>query len=447
MMIFKKAIPRRTFLRGLGATVALPLLDGMVPAFASSLDSTSTPPVRLSIVYMPNGSIMDKWTPAAEGSAFQFSPILEPLAPFRDRLLVLSGLHNRPAEPLPGETAGGHARPAASYLTGVHLGKSEELGISVDQIAAKELGKNTPLPSLELSLDQRALVGGNDNADSDAYLNTLSWRGAKTPVPVENNPRAMFERLFGATDTSNPAVRRRLLQRNRSILDSVTEEVSGLVRGVGPGDRAKLTDYLDSVRDVERSIQKAEELASRELPVVKRPAGIPDKYDEYAQLMFDLLILAYRSDLTRVSSLMLGIEKSDRIYREIGIDEAHHALSHHNGNTDMVGKMVQIGAFHSRMFAYYLDKMRSTPDGDGSLLDHSVILYGSSMGDGSMHSPKNLPTLLAGGASGQLKGGRHLRYDADTPHTNLLLSVLELVGVRVDKFGDSTSKLEQLSLL
>ena len=446
MMIFKKAIPRRTFLRGVGATLALPLLDGMVPAFATTLDNETKQSLRLSFVYVPNGSIMDQWTPVAEGPDFEFTPILKPLAPFRDQLLVLSGLHNRPAEPLPGESAGGHARPAASYLTGIHLGKTGQLGTSVDQIAAKELGKHTQLASLELSLDRRALVGGNDNADSDAYVNTLSWRSAETPLPVETNPRALFERLFGRTDTTNPAVRRRLIQRDRSILDSVTEDVARMLQGVGPSDRTKLNEYLDSVRDVERSIQKAEEQISREMPVLQRPAGIPDSYDDYADLMFNLQMLAYRTDLTRVVTFMLGIEKSDRIYREIQIDEAHHALSHHNGNPDMVAKMIQIGTYHSKLFANFLEKLRSTPDGDGSLLDHSIIVYGGSMGNGSMHSPKNLPTVLVGGGAGQLKGGRHLRFPMDTPHTNLFLTVLDMMGVPVESFGDSTGKLEYLSV-
>ncbi|MSO21363.1 MAG: DUF1552 domain-containing protein [Acidobacteria bacterium] len=444
MMIFKKALPRRTFLKTAGATVALPMLGSMMPALARPADATRA--TRLSFVYMPNGSIMSQWTPKGEGRAYELSPILKPLAPLKDRLLVISGLHNRPAEPLPGESAGGHARPAASYLTGIHLGKTGELGVSADQIAARELGKATQLASLELSLDQRAMVGSNDNADSDAYLNSLSWRSGKTPQPVETNPRAVFERLFGQSESTSAADRKRLIQQNRSILDAMTGDIKRLMNQVSTSDQSQVEEYLDSVREVERGIARAEQTTARELPVVQRPAGIPERYDDYARLMFDLQVLAFRTDMTRVTTFMLGIEKSDRIYREIGVDEAHHALSHHNGNTDMISKMVRIGTFHSEMFQYYLDKLQATPDGDGSLLDHSLVVYGSSMGDGSMHSPKNLPALLAGGGYGQVKGGRHLVFPMDTPHTNFLLTVLNLAGVSQEKFGDSSNKLDLLSL-
>ena len=448
MMIFKKAIPRRAFLKGAGATLALPFLESMTPAFAGALDSASKPAMRLSVVYVPNGRIMDSWTPAAEGAAYEMTPILEPLAPFRNQLLVLTGLSNKPAEIRKGESTGPHARAGATFLTGIHMKPGAELGISVDQLAANELGKHTQLSSLELTLESGETGAGADGADSEAYLNTISWRGPATPLPMENNPRAVFERLFGESDSNDPAERLRRMRKDRSILDSVAEDVARLMGGVGTGDRAKLAEYLDGIRDVERRIEQAEEMSasSKKLPVLDRPAGMPVAYDEHSKLMFDLLALAYQTDMTRVGTFCMAREKSERSYREIGIDEGHHALTHHGGDKSMIARVVQINIYQNKMFAHFLEKLRSTPDGDGSLLDHSVIMFASSLSDGNAHNPNNLPVLLAGGGAGRIKGGRHIRYAKDTPLTNLFLTMLDMTGVRVDHFADSTGELELLSV-
>jgi hypothetical protein len=445
MMIFKKAIPRRAFLRGIGTTLALPLLDSMAPAFAGP-QATATKPSRLSIVYVPNGLIMKHWTPAAEGANFQITPTLEPVAPFRDQILLVTGLANQAAVPAKGERrAGPHASASGAFLTGVYPKPPAQAGISLDQIAAKELGKDTQLASLELTLDLGEQGAGADAADTDAYLNTMSWRSATTPLPVENNPRKVFERLFGGDESTDPAERFRRMQQDRSVLDSVTEEVRRLLGGLGPSDRGKLSEYLDGIRDVEHRIQKAEDNSSRDTLVMDRPAGIPASYDEHAKLMADLQVLAFQSDLTRVSTFLMAREKSERAYREIGMEEGHHALSHHDDNAAMVAKVAQIDLYHTRLFAYFLEKLRSTPDGDGSLLDHSIILYGSSLSDGSRHNLTNLPLLVAGGG-GQFKGGRHLKVPNSPPVTNLFLTLLDLVGVPVEQFGNSTGKLELLSV-
>ena len=445
MMIFKKAIPRRTFLRGIGATVALPLLDGMIPALAAAGDTAAKSPTRLSFVYVPNGMIMNKWTPAAEGASFALTPILEPLAPFRDRFLVLSGLNHDTADPLPGEgEVAPHDRAGASFLTGVHAKKEGHVGISVDQIAAKELGKHTQLASLELGLDSNDVAGQCERGWSCAYVHTLSWRTPTTPMPIENEPRVVFERLFGDSNTTDPAERLARIQRRRSILDSVTQAAARLLTGLRPSDRARLAEYLDAIRDVERRIQVAEEQSSRELPVLDRPAGIPATFDEHAKLMFDLQVLAYQTDLTRVITFMMGREQADRTYREIGIPDAHHPLTHHQNDPVKIAKVIQINIFHARMFAYFLEKLRSTPDGDGSLLDHSMIVYGSGISDGNKHLHQDLPVLLVGGAAGRVKGGHHVRYPKDTPMTNLFLAMLDKLGIAVENFGDSTGKLDLL---
>ena len=442
MMIFKKAIPRRTFLRGVSATLALPLLDSMAPAFAGP-QARATRPSRLSVVYVPNGIIMKHWTPTAEGANFEITPTLQPVAPFRDQILLVSGLGNQAAVPPKGERpAGPHASASGAFLTGVYPKPPAQAGISLDQIVAKELGKDTQLASLELTLDLGEQGAGADAADTDAYLNTMSWRSATTPLPVENNPRKVFERLFGGDASTDPTERLRRIEQDRSVLDSVTEEVRRLLGGLGPNDRGKLSEYLDGIRDVEHRIRKAEENSSRETLVMDRPAGIPATYDEHAKLMADLQVLAFQSDLTRVTTFLMAREKSERAYREIGMEEGHHALSHHDDNPAMVEKVAQIDLYHTRLFAYFLEKLRSTPDGDGSLLDHSMILYGSSLSDGSRHNPTNLPLLVAGG----VKGGRHLKYTNSPPVTNLYLTLLDLLGVPVEQFGNSTGKLELISV-
>ena len=450
MMIFKKAMPRRTFLRGLGTALALPLLDGMVPAFARAADTAAKPAGRLSIVYLPNGIMMDKWTPATEGAGFQMTPILEPLAPFRDRLLVLSGLAHNSGRALQGENTGDHARAGATYLSGVHPRKTEgadtQAGISMDQIVAKELGKHTQLASLELCLDTPELLGQCEAGYTCAYMNTICWRTPTTPMPMEDRPRAVFERLFGDSDSTDPAVRLRRIKRDRSILDSVTAKAARLRGSLGPSDQAKLTEYLDAIRDVERRIQTAEEQSSRELPTLERPAGVPATFTEHAKLMFDLQVLAYQCDLTRVITFMLGREFGGRTYREIGIPDGHHSLTHHQYKQEKIDKVIQINIYHAKHFAYFLEKLRSTPDGDGSLLDHMVILYGGSLSDGNSHLHDNLPILLVGGGAGQIKGGRHIRYPKDTPMPNLLLTMLDMFRVPLESLGDSTGKLDLLSV-
>ena len=447
MMIFKKAIPRRTFLQGVGATLALPLLDGMVPAMAAVGDKRAT---RLSFVYVPNGIIMDKWTPATEGAGFQMTPILEPIASYRDQMLVLSGLDCKNANPQPGEGGGDHERGSGAFLTGVHPKKTGgadiQAGTSIDQIAAKELGNQTELASLELTLDFAEFVGGCDPGYSCAYTNTISWRSPTTPIPMENNPRQVFERLFGSSDTTNPAERIARIRKDRSILDAVSQDVSRLVTGLGPTDRRKLTEYLDAVRDVERRIQKAEEQSSQELPSMTRPVGIPATFEEHYKLMADLQALAFQADKTRVITFLVAHEQSTRAYPEIGIPDPHHPLTHHSGDQEKIAKVVQIQTYHAKMFSYFLEKMRSTPDGDGSLLDHMMIVYGGSISDANVHKHEDLPILLIGGGDGSIKGGRHLRYPKDTPVTNLFLTLLDKMGARTENFGDSTGKVDLLSV-
>ncbi|MBI4464009.1 MAG: DUF1552 domain-containing protein [Acidobacteria bacterium] len=448
MMIFKKAIPRRAFLRGMGTTLALPLLDGMVPALAGAVGTAAKPAVRLSVVYVPNGIIMDKWTPAAEGTAFDLPPILEPLAPFRDRLLVLSGLAQNEGRARPGEAGGDHSCGCATFLTGVRPKQTEgadlHVGISADQIAAKELGKHTQLASLELGLDPNEVVGICESGFSCAYSNTLSWRTPTTPLPVENNPRAVFERLFGDSDSTDPAERLTRGREDRSLLDSAIRDAARLLAMLGPNDRAKLTEYLDAIRDVERRIQMAEEQASQELPMLDRPVGIPATFEEHVKLLFDLQVLAYQCDMTRVITFYMGREQSTRTYPEIGIADPHHPLTHHSGDAVKIAKVIQINSYHTKMFAYFLEKLRSTPDGDGSLLDHLMIVYGGGLSDGNLHLHNNLPILLVGGG-GQIKGGRHLRYPKDTPMMNLHLAMLDKMGIPEERLGDSTGKLELLS--
>jgi len=441
MIITKKAIPRRTVLRGMGATVALPLLDGMLPAFAPQSKSIA----RLSIVFSPNGRNMDTWMPLTEGAGFQLSPTLEPLAPFRDRLLVLSGLDNSIGDARPGEgESAPHERAGGVFLTCVHPEREGRVGISLDQVVANELGRQTELASLELGLHSNDIVGQCEKSWSCAYDNTLSWRTPTTPLPVEYRPRAVFERLFGDSDSTDPAVRRARMQKDRSLLDSVTEATARLMGTVGPSDRARLSEYLEGMRDVERRIQRAEEQASREVPNLARPSGIPGSFEEHAKLMFDLQVLAYQTDLTRVITFMFGPEQSNRAYPEIGVPDVHHGLSHHQHDPEKLAKIAQIDVYHTRTFRYYLEKLQATRDGDGSLLDHLTILFGGSMSDGNDHLLQNLPIVLAGGSNGRLKGGRHLRYPKGTPISNLYLALLDTVGVSLDRFGDSTGKIDLL---
>ena len=445
-IVMKKRISRRTVLRGLGATIALPLLDGMVPAFGA-IGTTAVR--RLGVIYVPNGMNMWSWTPRAEGAAFALTPILQPLAPFRDRLLVLSGLALEEANALPGEGSGDHPRAQTAFLTGVHARKSEgadlHAGISMDQIAAKEFGQHTQLASLELALEANELGGGCENGYSCAYTGTIAWGGPTTPLPMEMNPRAVFERLFGATDSTDRRGRLARIRKDRSILDDVTSELEDLRRQLGVPDLRKLTEYLESVRDIERRLQKAEEQSDREVPIVDKPAGVPDSFEEHAKLQFDLMALAYQADLTRVATFLMGREQSARTYPQIGVPDSHHPVSHHENDPDTLEKLAKINTLHTKMLAHFLEKLRSTPDGDGSLLDHVTILYGAGMSNSDSHYHRDLPILLVGGGAGQTKGGRHLGFAQETPLVNLHLTLLDKMGVSVERFGDSTGKVDLLS--
>ncbi len=443
MIITKKAIPRRTVLRGLGATLALPLLDGMVPAVSAIRNTPARGMRRFGVLYVPNGMAMQHWTPMGDGSAFSFSPILQPMVPFRDRTLVLTGLN-------PGPGGGAHAGASTKFLTGVPGkmtdGAEIESGTSIDQMLGSHLGQHTQLSSLELALDGRDFAGSCDARFSCAYTNTISWRTPTTPLPMENDPRVVFERLFGDTGSTDPSVRQARLKEDRSILDSVTEKVDTLQRGLGPEDRHKIDQYLDAVRDIERRIQKAEEQSDRTLPLVQQPAGVPATFEEHMRLMFDLQLLAYQTDLTRVVSFMVGREISGRTYNEIGIPDAHHPLSHHLDDPAKIGIMSKINTFHVSLFAEFVEKMRSTPDGDGSLLDHSLLLYGAGMSNSNAHAPINLPIMLVGGAAGGLDGGRHITYPEDTAMANLLRAIMEKLGFPVERIGNSSGSLDVLSL-
>ena len=424
----------------------------MVPAFSPIRLSAASPTRRLTTVYVPNGIIMEQWTPSAEGADFDLPRTLAPLAPHRDDLLVLTGLVHQTAYPLPGEGAGDHARAAACYLTGVHPKKTEgadiRAGVSMDQIAAQHVGAQTQLASLELGCDPSYFLGACDAGYSCAYGNTLSWRTETTPLPVEINPRAVFERMFGdAEDTSAAAARQRRIQENRSILDALLADVRKLQGSLGAGDREKVSQYVDAVRDVERRIQKAEQQSDRELPVLEKPSGIPDRYEDHVRMMFDLQVLAFQTDLTRVSTFIMSREVSSRTYPELGIPDPHHPISHHQDDPSKIEKLAKINAFHISLFAHYLDRLRATPDGDGSLLDHVMISYGCGISDSNQHLHDNLPILVAGGGGGRISGGRHLRFAPDTPMTNLLLSLLDKMNVPMDQLGDSTGQLRELSEL
>ena len=445
MIITKQALPRRTVLRGLGVALALPLLDSMVPALTALAKTAAKPIMRFGAVYLPNGVIPQAWTPAAEGAAFDLTPTLQPLAPFRDRLLVLSGLSsNLPAVLDPYVGAAVHSRASTRFLTDVYPGRGLQAGTSMDQMAAKVIGQDTPLASLELALEAIDETGACD-AGSCAYLGTISWSNPTTPLPMEYDPRTVFERLFGDSQTTDPTARRIRMRQKRSILDSVRQKVEILQRGLGPADRRKLNEYVEAVRDVERRIQMVEQQHTQALPVIDQPAAIPSAFEEHAKLMFDLQVLAYQADLTRIITFMIGREFSGRTYPEIGVPDAHHPVTHHQNNPDRVAKCANINRYHTTLFAHYLQKLRSTPDGDGSLLDQVAIIYGAGMRDGNGHSPEDLPMLLVGGGAGQLQGGRHIRYPKDTPLANLHLTLLDKLGVPVEQIGDSSGRVEHLS--
>jgi len=425
--------------------MALPLLDGMVPAFAASTAPAANAPMRFSVAYVPNGIQMERWTPTSEGASFELPPILAPLASFRDQLLVVTGLADAPAFPETGEGTGDHVRAAATFLTGVHIRKTEgpdiRAGVSLDQIVGRTIGTNTPLTSLELCLESNELIGACEAGYSCAYGNTLSWRDVTTPLPMENQPRAVFERLFGDADDTTRQHRLGRMHQDTSILDALIGEVHRLQKQLGSGDNTKLSQYLDSIRDVERRIQRAEAQDPLELPEIDRPSGgIPPTLAEHARMMFDLQVLAFQCDLTRVTTFMMSRELSPRTYTEIGIADPHHGLSHHQNDPVSMDKLARINMYHVQQFAYFLEKLNSTPDGDGTLLDHTLLLYGCGISNSNLHTHDNLPILLAGGVNGRMSGGRHVCVPKDTPLTNLQLSILNALGISLEKFGDSNGR-------
>ena len=441
MIIAKKAIARRTVLRGLGSALALPLLDSMVPAL-SALQKTSAKPLnRFGVVYVPNGMIMKNYLPLTDGAAYEMTPTLSALAPFRQQVLVLSGLE---CIPTPGRPGGAHAKASTRFLTDVSPPTSEtwlDAGISMDQILAQEIGKQTQIGSLELAIESSETTGACDTGFACPYTNTISWKSQNTPLPTQNNPRVIFERLFGDSASTDPAVRLARLRQRRSVLDSVTEEVAHLRGALPQSDRTKLTEYLEAVRDVEQRIQVAEAQNDRELPLVDQPAGIPAGWEDHVNLMFDLQVLAFQCDLTRVITLMLGHEHSGMTFPQIGVPDAHHPISHHQQEPEKVAKMAKINAYHVQMFARLLQKLQSASDGDGTLLDHVTMMYGMGMADSNSHSPIDIPMILAGGGAGHLKGGRHIRFK-NMPLANLHLTLLDQFGVHRDRIGDSTGRVD-----
>ena len=448
MILTQRHLSRRTVLRGVGASVALPLLDGMVPAYAALRNTAANPVRRLGAVYVPMGVNMAQWTPKRTG-ALELTPTLQAVAPFKNQMLVVSGLDMETAVPGAEDGGGQHSRVQSSWLTGVHAKKTDgpgfEAGTTMDQFVARAMEQETQFASLEMALESVDLVGACEIGYTCAYTGTLSWRTPKTPLPMETNPRVLFERLFGDSGTTDAKARLARDQKNKSLLDSVAGSVKRLQKSIGPSDNAKLTDYLESVRDIERRIQKAEEQAGRELPVVEQPAGVPASYEEHAKLMFDLWALAWQTDMTRVSTFMMARELSVRTYPDIGVTEPHHPLSHHQDNPEKLAKQAKLNVYHLRLFSHFLQKLASTPDGDGSLLDHSMILYGSGMSNSNLHLPMNLPLVVVGGGAGQVKSGRHIRAKAGTPVTNLQLALIEKMGVPMGKFGDSTGALNLLT--
>ncbi len=442
-------LPRRSFLRGLGTAVALPFLDAMVPAFATASQQKTAAPCRLAFTYVPNGIIMEGWTPATEGSQFAMTRVLEPLAPYRKDWMLLSGLTHNNGRAL-GDGPGDHARAAASYLTGVHPKKTNGAdirnGISVDQVAAQALGNRTRFASLELGIEHGRQVGNCDSGYSCAYSNSISWRSENSPLPPEVNPRSVFERLFGPADgAEDPATRAKRARYNTSILDFVREDARRLKMDLGPTDRRKLDEYLHAVRDIERRIEITERDIQQKTPTIDRPDGIPIDFAEHVRLMFDLQVVAFQTDLTRITTFMLGREGSNRTYREIGVSDAHHGLTHHKGDQEKIDDITKINHYHVKQLAYFLAKLRSTQDGEGSLLDHSIVVYGSGLADGNKHTHHDLPVLVAGLGRGTLHTGRHVRFPTETPMTNLYVTMLDRIGVPIESLGDNTGKLDHLS--
>jgi len=445
--ITRRALARRTFLQGAGASIGLPLLSAMVPAFGQSGDR---PLKRLGFIYGPNGVAMnftgiDYWHPETLGTGIELSPILTPLAPYRDRLSVISGTVHHQADALDDGANGDHTRATSSWLTGVHCKRTEgadiENGVSADQIAASVIGRDTVVPSLELAIDLNFLAGQCENSYSCAYLNTLAWSSPTQPMPTENNPRLVFERLFGNGGTSEQ--RAALAHENGSILDSVTQDFKRLAKSIGPTDTYQVDEYLTSIREVERRIQAVESLGSDVgLPVLERPRGIPERFDEHVKLMYELLWLAFTADLTRVFTFMLGRELNFRTYPEIGVNQGHHGLSHHQDRPEQIELLARLNTYQAELFAWFLGKLDSTHEGDGTLLDHSLLMYGAGLSNPNLHAHTDLPITILGGPRNMHQGGRQLRFPPETPMTNLLLSLLDLVGAPTEKLGDSTGLLD-----
>ena len=443
MILTKKALARRTMLRGLGTAIALPALDAMLPALSAAPEK---PPTRMAFIYHPVGMIMDRWTPATEGTGFALTSSMKPLEPFRENMTVLTGLAQVQGRAL-GDGPGDHAREGATWLTGVHPKRSETnigCGVSADQIAARELGKQTQLASLELALEAPGLAGACDQNYSCAYTNTVSWKTPTVPLPMEANPRVIFERLFGEESSSDPAARRSALDKQRSILDYAAGGIDRLQSELGARDRNKLSEYLDSIRDIERRIQKAERQSTELKLELERPAGVPDTFEEHVKLMIELQAIAFQTDMTRVITFMLGRAGSNRAYRSINISDGHHSLTHHQNDPRKIEKVTQIDLFLVKTFAAYLAKMKATPDGaGGNLLDNLLICYGSSLGDANIHTHHDLPIALVAGRR-YFAGDRHLRYAPETPLNNLFLNMFEAAGVACPSFGDSTGKLARV---
>jgi uncharacterized protein DUF1552 len=443
MFVTKKHLPRRTFLRGMGVTMALPLLDAMIPARTLLAQTAAQPKTRLGFVYVPHGAIMDKWTPATEGAAFEFTPILKPLEPLRDYVNVVSGLGHRAAD-----TTAVHSLSPTTWLSGVRpkatQGVDAYAGITADQVAAQAIGQDTALPSMEIATeDHSGLIGSCDRDYGCIYMNTLSWRTPTTPLPMEINPRKVFERMFGQGGSATERLAR--IQEDRSVLDAITREASNLQLQLGAADRQTMTQYLENVREIERRIQRAEQSqGDQDLELPSRPAGVPFDFEEHVKLMYELMALSYQADITRVITFMVSREVSNRTYTQVGVTDGHHAISHHQNRAEKMEKNVRIQTFNVNQFRGFIEKMKQTPDGDGSLLDHSVILYGSNMSNSNAHDHFPLPNLVVGGANGRMKGGRHLRYPDRTPMTNLLMTMLDKVGVKQEALGDSTGTLANL---
>jgi hypothetical protein len=446
-IITRKHLSRRTFLHGMGVTMSLPLLEAMVPAQTPLARTAANPQVRLGLCFIPHGAVMNNWTPAEEGP-LKLSRILSPLEAHRERVVVLSNLAHEQAGPQgPGDNGGDHTRCPAVFLNGVHPKRTDgadiRAGTTIDQIAAQKIGQDTLLPSLELAVeDYSGLVGSCDVGFSCTYMNTISWRTPTTPMPMEINPRVVFDRMFGDGATAEERLQR--IESQRSILDAVTGQIRRLQGGLGPGDRNRVAEYLDTVREIERRIQLAERLSASQLDVPPSPTGIPDDHEEHTKLMFDLMAVAFQADITRVSTFMMAREVSYRTFPKLGISEAFHPASHHQNSPTRLEALAKINTFHVSLVAHLLDRLKATPDGDGTLLDHSLILYGSAMSNSNIHNHKPLPVLIAGGAGGKLKGGRHLKYPENTPMANLLLSILHKAGVEEPSVGDSTGPLSEV---